>query len=322
MNPKKLMVLLCLPLLLYADNNSRKEKIMLLESGGEAMVVRSVAISSPKTAMGRWFLPAAAAQFEKLTAETFEGKRSYELSDFFNTSVILSGAQRGNRGITAFYSPWQDAILLVLTEGIGADRRGLDFLFLTGETFRGEKFQNSLEVVTPKKNPLSVNLWRVQSGTMARFNSLFPISGSPDLAALKKNVNQKTEFENIRLRAIARVMLAKKLMTDSHRVGLANCLLSLRALQNGNSAVLKKLFGTQDTTGMVAALEKFPMAIRKNIEPVFSLVSKDAALFGFLNPGAPRFVFLVTVNAENKFTLEWFDLNEAAALYQAWESAK
>ena len=322
MNPRKLMVLLCLPLLLHAEDNSRKEKIMLLESGGEAMVVRSAAISSPKIAMARWFKPAAAAQFEKLTAETFQGKRSYELSDFFNTSVILSGAQRGNRGITAFYSPWQDAILLVLTEGLGADRRGLEFLFLTGETFRGEKFQDSLEVVTPKKSPLSVNLWRVQSGTMARFNSLFPISGSPDLTALKKNVDQKAEFENIRLRAVARVMLAKKLMTDSHRVGLANCLLSLRALQNGNSAVLKKLFGAQDKVGLVPALEKVPMAIRKNIEPVFSLVSKDASLFGFLNPGAPRFVFIVSVDAENKFTLEWFDLNEAASLYQAWENAK
>ena len=157
---------------------------------------------------------------------------------------------------------------------------------------------------------------------MARFNDLFPLAGSPSLAALKKNVDQEAEFQNIRLRAVARVMLANKLMTDSHRLGLANCLICLRALQTGTPQVLRKVFGTQDPIGMVAALEKVPAGIRKNIEPVYSLVSKDRSQFGFLNPGAPRFVFLVSVDADSKFTLEWFDLNEAAVLYKAWEDAK
>ena len=322
MKTKQLIAVLCLPLLLHAAPAAEKEKMMLLESGGEALVVRSAAISNPKTAMSRWLKPAAAAAFEKLTEKTYEGKKSYELSDFFNTSLILAGSQQENRGITAFYSPWQDAILLVLTEGKGAARRGLEFLFLTGETFRGEKFRDSLEVVTPKIDPLSVNLWRVQTATTARFNALFPLSGSPSLDVLKKNVNQETEFQNIRLRAVARVMLAQKLMTDSHRLGLANCLICLRALQTGTPQVLKRVFGAQDPVGMVAAMEKVPAGLRKNIEPVYSLVSEKGMQFGFLNPGAPRFVFLVSVNADNKFTLEWFDLNEAAVLYKAWEDAK
>ena len=55
---------------------------------------------------------------------------------------------------------------------------------------------------------------------------------------------------------------------------------------------------------------------------MISVVTVIGMQFGFLNPGAPRFVFLVSVNADNKFTLEWFDLNEAAVLYKAWEDAK
>ena len=108
----------------------------------------------------------------------------------------------------------------------------------------------------------------------------------------------------------------------AYRNGLANCLLALRGLQNGNDRVLQNLFGKSDPVGAVAGLAKVPMAIRKNIEPVYSLVSDNGSLFGFLNPGAPRFVFLVSVNQDSKFNLEWFDLEESAKLYQAWEEAK
>ena len=322
MNWTKMLVWASLPLLtLQADDAEGKDRSML-ESGGQALIVRSAAVGSPKTAFEKWFTPQTATEFAKLTAETFEERRSYELSDFFNTSLIFTGAQRPESGITAFYSPWQDAILLVRTEGSGVNRRGAEFLFLTGETFRGEKFADSLELVTPEKAPLSVNLWRVYSQTLAKFDALFPENAVPDLAGLKKGVDQNAEFRNIRLRAVARTLLAKKLMTDAYREGLANCLIALRALQRGEPEVLKKVFGAQDTVGIAGLVEKFPPGIRQNIEPVYSLVAKDRSLFGFLNPGAPRFVFLVSVDAAGKFTLEWFDLNESATLLKAWEAAK
>ncbi len=321
MNWKRLIILTGLPLLLQAGEMPGKERTML-ESGGQALIVRSAAVGNPREAFAKWLKPEAAKEFEELTAATFEGRRSYELSDFFNTSLILVGAQQPERGITAFYSPWQDAILLVRTEGSGDARRGAEFAFLTGETFRGEAFRDSLEVVTPKNAPLSVNLWRVYSGTVARFNALFPETGSPDLAGVRKNTDQRTEFQNIRLRSIARTLLAKKLMTDAYRQGLANCLIALRALQRGEPKVLGKVFGGQDSVGIAALVNKFPPEIRKNIEPVYSLVSEHSSLFGFINPGAPRFVFLVSVDKNGRFTLEWFDLDESAELYKAWENAK
>ena len=322
MNWKKLLVSTGLaPLLLFADDAAGKDRAML-ESGGQALIVRSAAIGSPQTAFAKWFTPQTAAAFAKLTAATFDGKRSYELSDFFNTSLILTGAQQKDRGITAFYSPWQDAILLVQTVGGGVDRRGAEFVFLTGETFRGEKFQDSLEVVTPEKAPLSVNLWRVYSRTTEKFTALFPENGTPDLSGLTKDLDQNAEFQNIRLRSAARTLLAKKLMLDSYREGLANCLIARRVLQNGDPEMLKKVFGAQDEVGLVKLVEKFPPAIRRNIEPVYSLVAKDGSLFGFLNPGAPRYVFLVSVGKTGKFTLEWFDFDESATLLKAWEDAK
>ena len=313
--------LFSLPLLLQGAPLSQADSDEI-DSGGQALIVRSVAIGSPKTAFAKWFKPEAEAAFAKLTAPTFDGKRSYELSDFFNTSLILAGAQKKDSGITAFYSPWQDAILIVRTEGSGTARRGAEFLFLTGETFRGEKFSDSLELVAPEKAPLSVNLWRVYTATVARFNELFPVTGNPDLSALKQGVRQEEEFQNIRLRSSARTILAKKLMTDNHRPALANCLIALRALQTGNEKTLKKVFGAEDAVGLQAALLKVPEAIRKNIEPVYSLVTENGSQFGFLNPGAPRFIFLVSVDKENKFALEWFDINDSAALYKAWEDAK
>lgn len=312
----------CLPFLLQGAPLSQADTDEI-NSAGQALIVRSVAIGNPKAAFAKWFRPDAEIAFSKLTAPMFDGKRSYELSDFFNTSLILAGAQKKDSGITAFYSPWQDAILLVRTEGSGTARRGAEFLFLTGETFRGEKFSDSLELVTPAKAPLSVNLWRVHAATVARFNELFPVTGNPDLSALKKDVRQEEELQNIRLRSSARTILAKKLMTDAYRTALANCLIAMRALQKGNEKILKKVFGTKDELGLEAAMTKVPEAIRKNIEPVYSLVMQDSScLFGFLNPGAPRFIFLVSVDKENKFTLEWFDINESAALYKAWEDAK
>lgn len=323
MNWKTLFAVAGISLLLplHAKEPEGKERSMM-ESGGQALIVRSAAIGNPKTAFKEWFTPQAAAEFEKLTEATFEGKRSYEISDFFNTSLILIGAQKPDQGITAFYSPWQDAILLVRTKGSGTDRRGEEFLFLTGETFRGESFKDSMEIVAPQKAPLSVNLWKVYSATLARFNTLFPENGTPDLSALAKNLNPAAEFQNIRLRSAARTLLAKKLASDAYRKGLANCLIALRTLQRGEPAVLKKVFGEQDTVGLVGILEKFPSGLLKNIEPVYSLVTDETALFGYLNPGAPRFIFIVSVDKAGKFTLEWFDINESENLLKAWESAK
>lgn len=318
---KILLAALGLPLLLGAETVA-ENKDQIMESGGQALIVRSAAIGSPRGALEKWLKPEAAAEFARLTAGTFENSRSYELSDFFNTSLILAGSQSEESGITAFYSPWQDAILLVRTTGKGVDRRGAEFLFLTGETFRGEKFADSLEVVTPEKSPLSVNLWRVYSGTLARFNALFPASGAADLEGLKKGVDQTAEFANIRLRSLARTLLAKKLVTEPYRVPLANCLIALRALQRGDEATLKKVFGEKDELGQIAGFAKVPKEIRTNIEPVYSLATEKGSLFGFINPGAPRFVFLAHVDGENKFTLEWFDFEESAGLYKAWEEAK
>jgi len=325
MNWKRLPVVLGLSLLpaLHAEEAQAEKGRIMLESGGQALIVRSAAIGNPATAFAQWLTPEAAAKFARLTADTFDGARSYELSDFFNTSLILAGAQQPDRGITAFYSPWQDAILLVRTTGSGVDRRGAEFAFLTGETFRGEKFADSLEVVTPEKAPLSVNLWRVYSGTVARFNALFPEKGgTADLSVLTAKLDPAAEFQRIRLRSAARTLLAKKLMTEACREGLAECLIALRALRNGNGELLGKIFGAQDKAGLIEPFEKFPPEIRKNIEPVFSLVAKDSALFGYINPGAPRFVFIVSVDQAGKFTLEWFDLDKSAVLLKAWEEAK
>jgi hypothetical protein len=319
--PKKwILPGLLMPMLLIAEPDTSQEN-MLLESGGQALIVRSVAIGDPKAAIAGWFRSEPNAEFEKLTAGTFDGKRSYELSDFFNTSLIFSGAQSDRNGITAFYSPWQDAILLAKTEGDGINRRVVDFAFLTGETFRGEKFQGSLEVVTPKETPLSIALWRAYAATLDHFNALFPIDGVPDLKKWE-TVDPAVEFSNIRLRAAARTILAKKLMIDGNQSNLANCLMALRVLQNGDESRLQKFFAMPDPVGLRAAMGKIPAAIRRNIEPVFSLVTVDASLFAYLNPGAPRFVFIVSVDKNNKFGLEWFDLNDAAALYRAWEVAK
>lgn len=319
----KKLLLLCLavPELLLAGAESSEADRMLLESGGQALVVRSAAIGNPSAAIDGWLRPQCAEAFKKMTAASFEGLRSYELSDFFNTSLILSGAQSKDNGITAFYSPWQDAILLVKTEGDGEKRRGVEFVFLSGETFRGEKFHDSMDVVTPEKTPLSVQLWKVYSLTLQRFNEKFPVKGKADLDALKVSDPAK-EYENIRLRASARTILAKKLLSDANRVNLANCLLALRVLQNGDEAKIQKFFSSPDPVGLRSALSKFPETIRKNIEPVFSLATKDSALFAYLNPGAPRFVFIVSVDKNNKFALEWFDLNDSSALYRAWEAAK
>ena len=324
MNWKNWLVIigLSLPPLLHAEEAPAGKERSMLESGGQALIVRSAAIGSPRTAIRQWFAPEAAETFERLTADTFDGARSYELSDFFNTSLILAGAQQPDRGITAFYSPWQDAILLVRTAGSGVDRRGAEFVFLTGETFRGEEFSGSLEVVTPEKNPLSVNLWRVYSGTVAKFNALFPQNGTADLSRFTANADPAAEFQRIRLRSAARTLLAKKLMTDAYREGLANCLIALRVLREGDRALLDKLFGAQDRAGIVEPFAKFPPAIRKNIEPVFSLVAKESSLFGYINPGAPRFVFIVSVDKAGKFMLEWFDFDESATLLKAWEAAK
>ena len=58
---KLLLAMLFLPLL-QAEEPAKKDYTML-ESGGQALIVRSAAIGDPKAALSGWLLPDAAAAF-------------------------------------------------------------------------------------------------------------------------------------------------------------------------------------------------------------------------------------------------------------------
>ena len=79
---------------------------------------------------------------------------------------------------------------------------------------------------------------------------------------------------------------------------------------------------TQYYLADISSLIPYARNSRTHTDEQVAQVAASIREFGFLNPGAPRFVFLVSVDANSKFTLEWFDLNEAAELYKAWGNAK
>ena len=108
------------------------------------------------------------------------------LRDFFIGAGIQVGPSDTDGCVCAMYNPWWDAVLLLELsgeprpgKGIGKQARVDKLKLVGGEVFRGEAAggRPSVLTVVPDKDPLSVEIWRVEARTLARFRELCPLDG-------------------------------------------------------------------------------------------------------------------------------------------------
>ena len=275
-----------------------------------------------------------------------------QISDFFAGAEVLLGPISGEGAVFAYFNPWWDALLVAQTEiasggGIPAPGRSADigplavkrFEWISGETFRGDPPADppSVRTVVPGADPLSVEIWRVQRATLARFDAVygedpgaevsFGLRGILKKAGLKE-LDRPAELARIQVRAGTRLKLLSLQMKNEEAVGVAIRVGDL--LRSASVVMFKRHFTDPDHEFFCETFARLNLrAFRSGFVPYGYVPIADGALYVFVNVRLPRLYATVSMPAglvdgetDRPAIFEWYDLDQAAELLAAWEEEK
>lgn len=261
-----------------------------------------------------------------------------QLTDFFTAASTLSGPADRRAGMVGLYNPWWDAILLLnITSNATADFDNAplkisDYVFLSGETFRGEKADGVTRCVTvvPESDPLSVELWRVTSGTRKKFMEMFPVEGQggrswSKLAKLRLELSEGEgkEMERIQTRSALRLQHSLALLKNARDTGLASFI--TRLARKGNLYRLYKHFREPNSRVLLKPFSELPEITRKGFTPYCYVPTERATLYVLVNKDMPTLYVTVTLMKDIKAetsSFEWYYLTQADELLAAWNNRK
>ena len=261
--------------------------------------LRVLAAATPGNALQNWMTTGAWKRWNDIFGGMIlKNGKAPLLSDFFSNAIQMTGPQSETSGITAFYNPYQDTILLIQTDNADRIPRIEDFVFLSGALFRGEKLREKQysEVLAPQKDKLDFLLVRNITAVRAIFEKNFP-------------KNAKT-FSLAKYRAIKPAIIVKGVMDHAtlhllRLLSLFNTKAKNDLLQVGKySAVLweGKLQAIKDTFAFpgndVSGAElyvKLDPEIRSSLLPCLYFRNKKGMLLGLASRLHPDFVILISV---------------------------
>lgn len=299
---------------------------------GIVTAFREVASDKPKAAVDFYFSDKAKQKWDLDIAPELD---AIALADFFTAGILLSGPQDKSAGIVGVYNPWWDAILLLkLSPKVkGAEQSPhvevVDFHLFSGETFREEpveKDETAIRRVTvvPENDPISAEVWRVTSATRKRFEATLPLEGTVTFSRLNKmivNRDRKREMDRIAVRAGLRLKLTMQLLKNGKAMGHA--MLVKKMTRDGNVLQLYSFFKEPGSRDMLRTFSEVPEMFRKDFEVYGYVPTKAAALYVAVNKKMPRLYVTATIPADVPKTpasFEWYDLTQADALLDAWNS--
>ena len=265
--------------------------------------LRVLTAATPGKALQNWMTTGAWKRWNDIFGGLIlKSGKAPLLSDFFSNAIQMTGPQSETSGITAFYNPYQDTILLIQTDNADRIPRIEDFVFLSGPLFRGEKLLENQysEVLAPQKAKLDFLLVRNITSVRSIFEKEFP-------------KNAKT-FSLAKYRAIKPAIIVKGVMDLAtlhllRLISLFNTEAKNDLLQVGKySAVLweGKLQGIKDTFAFpgndVSGAElyvKLNPEIRSSLLPCLYFRNKKGMLLGLASRLHPDFVILISVPANS-----------------------
>lgn len=277
---------------------------------------------------------AARAAWDAIVAEF----SATQLHAFFaGANAILGPVGAGNSkwsGVCALYNPWLDALLAMrFDDSLRIDRVAL----VGGEAFRGEPPAKVPPTATlvPDSDPHSVELWRVQERTVARFHELFPAGegttfDSRLLAAKRRGHAEIQARSALHLKLLAGFAELDDWGRKPGSSKMAKVAGRMREiLRRSNEAVVKRAFPAPAHEFFCETFAALPRETRLGFGLYHVVPSKEGTLFVFLNPALPRIYATVSfpANRENDPSapppvLEWYDLAQAHDLLSAWDSER
>ena len=297
------------------------------------------------------FAPGAWTQWEEGAGREFSNE---QIADFFSGAQVLVGPFNGLGAVFAYFNPWWDTLLVVQTEcdaelvPEGADAsfaaarprssaalRVKAFEWISGETFRGEAASSppSIRTVVPEGDPLSVEIWRVQRATVAKFDDVFPAGKMEDVKLHKgrigaRDIDRAAEFGRIQVRSGTRLKLLSLQMKSEEAVGVAVRMGDL--LRSASVVMLKRHFTDPDHEFFCETFAKLNRrAFRSGFAPYGYIPTAEGALYVFVNRDLPRLYATASIPAglvagttDKPAIFEWYDLDQAAEHLAAWEEER
>ena len=262
------------------------------------------------------------------------------LQDFFMGANIQLGPSRADGCVCAMYNPWWDAVLLMELEGEPRPGQGFEsqarvrrLKLVGGEVFRGEAAEDRPSVLTvvPGKDPLSVEIWRTEARTLARFRELCPQDGRVRFPRVFGSDAKELGWEAVQARSALRVKLLgefAKLDGYGRKPGTSKLVLAAarmrEALRHSGPQMLRRLFADPAHAFFCDTFAELPDTVRQGFGLYGYVPSKEGTLFIFLNPSMPRVYATVSFpkNRENDrngppVILEWYDLAQSNELLEA-----
>lgn len=261
-----------------------------------------------------------------------------QLTDFFTGASVMSGSTGAKISVVGLYNPWWDAILLLdinidpITDFDNSPLKIVDFIFLSGEMFRGEEVKGAVKCLTvvPESDPLSVELWRVTAGTRKVFMEMFPVEDKSSrawnrLAPMREklNVDKDGDMARIQARSTLRLQHAVALLKNARDTGLASFI--TRLARKGNLYRLYKHFREPNSRVLLKSFSELPETIRKGFTPYCYVPTEKATLYVLVNKEIPTLYVTVSLMKDIKAEtsgFEWYYLTQADELLAAWNNRK
>lgn len=283
------------------------EKPSVQQTGAARLsALRLLAAATPGNALRNWMTAGAWKRWNVIFGGMIrKNGKSPLLSDFFANAIQLTGPQSETTGITGFYNPYQDTILLIQTDNADRVPRIEDFVFLSGPLFRGEKLPENQysEVLAPRKAKLDFLLVRNISAVRTIFEKDFPKNAKTFSLSKYRAVKTETIVKGVTDHATLHLLRLLSLFdagakNDLLQVGKYSVILWKGNLQNIKNTFA---FPDNDTSGAELYVKLNPET-RSSLLPCLYFRNKKGMLIGLASRLHPDFVILISApgNAQSK----------------------
>ena len=277
---------------------------------------RKLAAEAPEKAAEGFFDTRTKLRWERLTKD-FSRE---QLRDFFLGALIFHGGFSTESAVAGFYNPWWDAILLTESSGLPGIPKISKFYFLAGETFRGEKITEIPDYsgVVSFKDPLSINVTKLQQKTLAAFNKLYSSIKQNSLLE-HPDSRDKDNMKAIEMRSAIRLKLISELIANKAHYKEAWYLAQI--MQTGVKRDFKQIFTVDGNQGIIQNFLGLNPELRRGFIPYGYVNSKNGRMYIFINYEVPRLFATASLGGGWRNTIfEWYDFGLGDKLLEIWNS--
>ena len=260
--------------------------------------LRLLTAATPGSSLQNWMTAGAWKRWNDIFGGMIrkDGK-SPLLSDFFSNAIQMTGTQLETSGITGYYNPYQDTVMLIQTDNSDRIPRIEDFVFLSGPQFRGEKLAEKQysEVLAPQKAKLDLLLVRNINAVRTIFEKDFPKGAKTVSLSKYRAIRNADIVKGVTDHATLHLLRLVSLFDANAKNDLLQVGKYSAILWEGDLQKIKKTFAFpgNDASGaeMYAKLDK---EVRSSLLPCLYFRNKKGMLIGLASRIHPDFVILIS----------------------------